>query len=582
MFVLFTPKFLRLIEAKKNILFLSNWNLNDLEKELLKQKEYSTLENEWQNIDYKRKNFKNLKNIQKKLIIYIKDFYNTKFNYNYSEKFYKQIFSEWIWSYTHIIFDRIETVKKLRNYKNLELLLIDQKNFNYVRNNLEFINKCGMNPNYEYDNFNLQIYSILVKEYLTNKNYNAVYFENKKTLINIKVFILYNINKFLFYYKIKFINYFKLKYILLSGVYRESSHIFHKLKKIKNYLIVKLNFDYSRIINIDYKFRSEIGNEKNVDYLNIDDDNKIYFKLLKYFIPLDQCENFNFFINLVNKLKIEPDYIFSYSSGRYNSFASYINAISSEKKTKIYGFQHGGGYFMHDNDPYLETELQNSDLYFSFGYKDKNIIPFSNFKYRESKLKNNSILFITTDIMRGFNKIFEALEGSNFHHYFDFQKTFYLKLNKKIKKILKIKMYNHSFDNANNLEIFKKNSILYNYKLDDNLIDEHKLFIIDANQTVFLKILSKNLPFIILWNKSLYFVNEEFNYYLQKLKTLNIFFEDPNEAANYLNINYENHIELWYSTKVQVVIKEMINKYAKNSVDPQYAFEATIKNYLHD
>lgn len=580
MFVLFTPKFLKLIKNKKNVLFLSNWNLNNFEKKKLQEANYSSINNEWSNIEYKRKKYENLKKIQDKLLVYIKDFYNNKFNNNYSEKFYKHVFSEWLWSYTHVLFDRIETVKKLKNYNNLELYLIDKKNYTYVHNNLEFVNKSGMNPNYEYDNFNLQIYSILVKEYLSDTNYKNIYFENKKKKIKLSNLAFNKIQKLIFYSKIKLFNLFKLKYILIAGVYRESNHIFHHLNKIKELFILKLNFDYFNNTHIDYYFRNELGNLKNSRYLKVDDDLKIYFKLLKYYLPLDQCENFIFFNKLVNHIKIKPSYIFSFASNRYNSFASYINAINSNNGTKIYGFQHGGGYFMHNNDPFLETELENCDLYFSYGHKSKKVIPFSNFKKSDAELIKNNILYLTTDIMRGFNKIFEALEGPNFNNYFLFQKVFYSKLNQRIINILKIKMYNHSFDNNINKDIFRDSSILNNHEFNDNKLNKYKLFIIDANQTSFIKILSKNVPFIILWHNNFYIGDKNFNSYLQKLQKLKIYFADPNDAANYLNNNYENHIKIWYSREIQQIILEMINRYARSSANPKKSFIEIISRHI--
>ena len=231
--------------------------------------------------------------------------------------------------------------------------------------------------------------------------------------------------------------------------------------------------------------RDKLFNSKNHVNINTSKKNYIYLTLLKYFLPIDLCENFIFFNKYVrNNIIYLPNYVFSFSSNRYNTLAAFINAYASINKTKIYAFQHGGGYFMHNNDPFLKEEIKNSDLYFSYGFKRKDVIPFANFNKIIKINRNKKILYITTDIMRGFNKIYESLEGPNFYLYFNFQKNFYSSLNHSIKKNINIKLYNYNFGNDSNA-IFDTNSIIKYSSLDENLINQYSLFIIDANQSVF-------------------------------------------------------------------------------------------------
>jgi len=98
------------------------------------------------------------------------------------------------------------------------------------------------------------------------------------------------------------------------------------------------------------------------------------------------------------------------------------------------------------------------------------------------------------------------------------------------------------------------------------------------NSTGYLESLQLNLPTIIIFNKSFCGIRNTAKEDFNDLKKINILFDNPINAANFINKNYNNLEEWWSNLELQKIREKFCNKYVRNSDTPFQEFKNVLKN----
>ena len=110
-----------------------------------------------------------------------------------------------------------------------------------------------------------------------------------------------------------------------------------------------------------------------------------------------------------------------------------------------------------------------------------------------------------------------------------------------------------------------KNFIIKNKK---NLFDDFKIVIIDDVSTPLCELLYIGAPFILIDNE-LDQLNKTTLFKIKELKKINILFDDPKKAANFLNQNYDKLYDWWkknMNNKIYLELKKEFLPNFKNSI----------------
>ena len=111
---------------------------------------------------------------------------------------------------------------------------------------------------------------------------------------------------------------------------------------------------------------------------------------------------------------------------------------------------------------------------------------------------------------------------------------------------------------------YKKNVIVSN----QNTLDLSKNFILNVefvNSTGFYECICSNIPTILILDKRISKIRKKAENDFKILNKNKIFFYDYKSAANFVKNNYTNLEKWWYSKKIQNVINNFREKFARQS-----------------
>ena len=104
---------------------------------------------------------------------------------------------------------------------------------------------------------------------------------------------------------------------------------------------------------------------------------------------------------------------------------------------------------------------------------------------------------------------------------------------------------------------------------------ENLLSVFSYDSTGFYEHLCLNKPVIMYYNFDHSDLNKNAKYFYDELKKVKIIHSSPCEAAEFINNNYNNLINWWYSNETQMIINDFNNNFNKYTKDP-------IKNIIEE
>ena len=473
---------------------------------------------------------------------------------NENEKYWGFIIDQFLIILLRLIILEISLYKKI-NVKNFNLI-------NGIIKNPKIFDTQTFLTYSSSNDFKKLLSSLVLKE-LGNKFVNLkllnVYKISKKNKKKIAISILrFFIKSYIYLIK---------PILIVNGYIGIKNTINFFLRSFGNIINVPDSFLFNEIYNnnlMDKNFRVKIK------IVEIDIIDKIFNKIIGKVFPMSYLENFNVikknYIKISKKIKI-------IGTGNSHYHTDHFNILTSEilknKNGKFLVFQHGGGISRTSN-----LEINYKDQKYSFRryyFENKAGLGmhfFTQKKISLDEIRKRSLILILNGIIN-----YRSVE-KYYHSRFiklDPSFIFFSKLNEKRKKDISIKLFpiknsslvkkfwNKKFGHKVNFFPFFSNAKKENFY-------NAKLVILNDISTPLYEILFCGIPFILICNQSTleaWQYKKLFKKKINKLKKLNLFFNDPIKAADFLNSFDENHlIEEWWkgiiNTKIFLDFKNFL------------------------
>jgi putative transferase (TIGR04331 family) len=321
---------------------------------------------------------------------------------------------------------------------------------------------------------------------------------------------------------------------------------------------------------MNYKMREL---ELKMDSLT-DDFSNILSQMIPKHIPTAYLEGYQSLLACTEYLgwPQRPKCIFTSNSYSEDDVFKAWVAEKTEHGVPLVIGQHGGHYGMTPWAFEEEHQISISDAWISWGWSDEKkpqIIPMGNFKTIGHAAvdydPNGMALMISMTLPRYSYHMYAIPVAGQWLSYFRDQCIFISALPESIRQqvLLRPKVNDYGWYQKERWE-----ESFPNIELDDgqepiyNLVNKSRLFISTYNATTFLESLSWNMPTIIFWNPNHWELKEDALPYFELLKSVNIFHETPESAANHMMEIWDDIPAWWESKSVQHNRKQFCDRYS--------------------
>ena len=362
---------------------------------------------------------------------------------------------------------------------------------------------------------------------------------------------------------------------------------------IKTYLKIKKFFLYKKQPQIKYfKYDSELRNW-NINYKYQNKFEEFLVKELPKIIPKSVIEGYKYYIKEINtNHNLNPKNIF-FTTSDLNDVTKILISEQLKKRTKIINFQHGGNYGFIKNYSSEEHEIKNSDIFLTFGWGKKNILPrLRNTKCKIKKLtpidfpiipkkdrtsSNKKLLFILphfepyffANINESYPINHEKLIAIN-----QITKLFNL-LDSKIFKEIEVRF--HPLDKMSTKK-YIMSKVKNNIKILDAKNKDFPLFLNECSLcislypgTSFLQTLFMDIPTLVFFDTKIWKIRNQSKRNLKILKKNQIYFDDAIKMSQFINYNSMNFDKWWNYKKTKNAVKNFTNIFSNNhNIEKKY------------
>jgi putative transferase (TIGR04331 family) len=542
------------------------------------------LDHPYRNLKFREKSRRYIKKLYKKISpkLYqdINLLHKTNHQYNYwdnilgyyLESILSQLYEKWIC---------VEKTKKLNKKFTTEFYNFDYKDLVFNSAD-EYEKQFFVFKNTEY--WHHFCYALIIKyhqniKYKILKKPNIKKFKKIQNKTNLKIKFLYLISDLILKLNKNIENIF-------------ISTINPKLT-IKTSLKLKKLFLYKREPKIKYfEYDSKLRNWS----INFNHQNKFeefLSKELPKIIPKSVIEAYKYYINEINihhKFNTKNIYL---TTSSINDVSKILISEQLKKKTKIINFQHGGNYGFIKNFTSEEHEIKNSDIFLTFGWGKKNILPtLNNAKCKIKKLApidfpkianegkknlNNRLLFILPHFkLYSFANINESYPINHEKLILiDQIAKIFNSLDSKIFKEIEVRF--HPFDKIT-VKKYLMNKIKNNIKILDA---NNKIFPVSFNKyslcvslypgTSFLQTLYMNIPTLVFFDTKIWKIRNQSKNILNTLKKNKIYFNDSRQISKFINNNSKDFNKWWKYQKTKNAVSNFNTLFANNkNIEKKY------------
>ncbi len=570
------------IDRKEPLLLLGEWCRSSFTDKKNIKYDLTVLTYHWDDREKLHKDFLYLDELYEKLLVELTNKLNEIHGTNHRIKYWRILIGPWLAYFIQIIFDRWSCIHLANtNFQLLSTSILDFKEHSFVPKGMKDFTKFIVS-----DDWNHFIYSHIIKNYT-----NIIYTNTPTEKKFVKIHHAQNLN---FQRRIKKYLLDKVNYITNIFIKKDDALFLNTYLPIKSNIALSLKmsqapsfFDYQNNFNFD-----EIGVEKNKRTWTLNGSNKNEFEtfarsIIPKQIPILYLEGYNYLLNKVNDLPwpSEPKIIFTSSSYSTDDKFKLYTANKNEKGTPLVIGQHGGGIGTHKFAFYEKHQIEISDLYLTWGWKDTSrpkLKAVGQLKEKKpltlkSKLKNR-ILLTALNMPFQSSHLYSAPISSQVLYYFNDQCKFIDNLNPTLKNklIIRLKYVEKNFEPSLKRwkEKFPKITIDEGSTNLDKLIKKSKIFVSTYNGTTFLESFSMNIPTIIFWDPKYWEINKSAEKYFNQLKKVGVFHDNPESAAKHINKIWNDVDAWWESKEVKASVDTFQNYYCykpKKFVDRIYS-----------
>jgi putative transferase (TIGR04331 family) len=464
-------------------------------------------------------------------------------------RFWKTIYFPWLglvipWFYRKQLLI-IKIIEKYRN-ENITVELIEENLSFEVKNEIDFIIDGIWNQT-----INDWIYARIIESNLPDKwniNYKEDSYKSDKETISrfnksksLKSKIAGSIRKIGFRSK------------GVSGFNIVNEIFFHFLQSFKP------SIEVNRDVVLNHKV-SQINWSFNI------------VQIIEFLIPQSLAKiNFD-----ESKRKFRKGKLINYTNRLYYDLNTKIDAAYAYEKNEIViSTQHGGHNYGSAYTFEYGTEIEfKFDIFISWGWKNPDIrvlelvSPLLSKILNIHKKSNNKIIMVGTD-MKGFPSRFDS--GPNEIPIIEYRKNklgFIKNLEPELKSDFLYRPYPEkktSFSDSNFILNQFPELIIHKGDLHSDL-KKCNLLVLDHPGTTWNIAMAMNTPIICYWNREHFPFNKEADLFLDRLKKQGLYFENPEEASEKVNLlvrEYENLSIWWNQKEIQDLRKDWMHVYAK-------------------
>lgn len=561
-------------DKKEPVLFLGEWCKRYSRKDIWENMDYKVVPYHWDDRNKLYLDYQYLQKLYKKSIIDVSERLNRVHEVNHGARYWTVLLGPWIGYFSHILYDRWFMLRKaLDEYDSLKCYYIAREEGALISNDMNQSTKL-----FNEDNWNELIYSQLLKTYWSDQielieivpevSLQSIESHNKKGIKEIiKEKIIGNLMNFFNKISSKNTDYFFL-----------SSHL-----PLKTELKLQLKLgQFPKIWRskslqaLNYNPKMRLLFSKDSQNYNNQEFDKVVDKFISLHLPKAYIDGYKDLVNEVQKLPWPsyPKVVFTSNAYSINDIFKCWAAEKVEKKIPLVIGQHGGHFGMNLYSFHEEHQIEIADLWLSWGWSDiyrEQIHPLGNIKLMGGKGVNynpeGGALMVECGFPRYSNHLYSTPVASQFLNYLEDQKKFLKLLPMGLRNKVTLRLFprNYGWDEKLRWEDnMPEIDVDLGVKNICKLLNKSRLYISTYNATTYLESFTWNIPTIIFWNSKHWELNEQAKPYFELLKSVGIFHETPQSAAEHM-IKIWNDVDSWWlSDLVQNAKNVFCVQYARN------------------
>ncbi|MCX5884688.1 MAG: LIC12162 family protein [Proteobacteria bacterium] len=252
---------------------------------------------------------------------------------------------------------------------------------------------------------------------------------------------------------------------------------------------------------------------------------------------------------------------------------SFSIAVVCENGGKWLSAQHGAGFGQTLSMPISKIDYKISDGFITWGWSYKHIYPSTYYslpspmlsKLPKHKQENNQLIIVSVMYPTFFYRLLSSLTPEQQLSHLENKLIFINKLKQDIRSQIRYKpyWYNYGADEVRFLgNVLSPEQFLLKGRLAKE-INRSRLTVIDHNGTSVSEAFAMNAPTILFWNPEHFAVSSEATKYFDGLRSADILFDTPEEAAEKVNKIWQDVSGWWRQPEVQKAKDDFCCQYAR-------------------
>ncbi|WP_158586402.1 LIC12162 family transferase [Leptospira yasudae] len=337
-----------------------------------------------------------------------------------------------------------------------------------------------------------------------------------------------------------------------------------------------------------FKFQKSVR-----DKWQISDSQPGFEEFIKSLLPLQipkvYIEGFNLLQVEVTKRNWpkKPRLIFTSNSHIGNDSFKLFVAEKKREGTPLVLSQHGGFFGIGELSFLEDHEKRIADRYLTWGWADSdqsNVYPTGCNKLTSfTKVKTDKdgdAILVLNGIPRYSYYMYSIPQAGQHLLYMEDQWKFVGGLTHEIRQKLSVRLYPQDYGWCQELrwlERFPELDYMNKSISLEKVIDKYRIYIATYNATTYLESFYRDIPTIIYWNPNHWEIREEAKPYFSLLEEVGIFHSSPDSASKFLNRHW-NQIDLWWNQRnVQKAKLEFLDRYCKKIENPIREFYSRLQ-----
>jgi putative transferase (TIGR04331 family) len=555
---------------KKPFLFLGEWCRRYSRKNKWQQLNAEVAEYHWDNREKLFKDYKYLQELYEQLLEELSNKLNQIHSVNHTSQYWRILLGPWLGYFIQMLFDRWFMLKQVIEQENVvECNIIDRDFLSNVPNDMK-----DFGQSFVEDDWNEAIYGQLLELCWADRvaiDRVRVQSTDSKRVDHAR----HGLRTVLTRYAKKCIPLFNRLFCKDDGYFFISSYLpliadfklqirlgqFPKLWRAQSVPITKPDSQQRQ-------WRLE-GKDVRAGSFDI-----IARQLISQNIPTAYLEGYLSLETKANTLSwpVKPKLIFTSNAYLADDLFKAWAAGKAETGVPIVIGQHGGHFGMNPFSFHEEHQIAISDKWLSWGWFDQarqQIEPIGNFKDIGINVGYNpkgGALMVEMAMPRYSYHLFAAPVSSQVLSYMKDQQAFLKELPHELRELVLLRLFpiDYGWDQAVRWEDQMPEVLCDSGQHSiRKLIKESRIYISTYNATTYLESLRWNVPTIIFWNPEHWELKENVRPYFDLLKSVGIFHETPESAAQQMIDVWDDVDAWWKSNEVQSAREQFCHQFSR-------------------